>query len=293
MSNDNLIIDQDFSWDAPLVTDAGSGRKHFAALKMYSPSVIPFQAGQSFTLPGVFDDKYDENTKLTRREGQKVFKAMILGSTAKKHRFYVLVATQQDKAGNEYQVVKGFKSWPEKGRKNVWAELQFPALQKLPADSRVKLGKGEAIYVSFEDTATGDTYTPENGNTYDVKYWDGFTVYPTMEALKEAEREHFAQFGDSSSNGAATLLDDFPITWRDKKGDMAKMLTSQATLLQQLGASGPDLVAKAKEMSLIAANGEVVTRLDGSTPISLAALFAKAKDVPQETLEETFAELYK
>jgi hypothetical protein len=187
------FIDSDFSWDELLKTEASGGKKHFARLRFIPTLIIPFQAGKSFTLPGVYDDKYDEQAGLTKRQGLKEFRGMVLGKTDKKHTLNILVAEQHDKAGNAYQLVKQLKSWTEKGRKHVWVDFQFPALKTLPMEARSALLKGEWIYAEFEDLGTQD-FVEISGSQQEIKYWSNFTVYSTAESLKEAETKFFAQF---------------------------------------------------------------------------------------------------
>lgn len=291
-----LYIDADFSWDEPLVTDAGGGKTHFATLRLFSPSVIPFQAGMSFVLPGVYEDKYDEATGLTRREGQKQFKAMIIGQSAKKHHYYILVATKTDKAGGEYQVVKGFKSWPEKGRKNTWAELQFPALKTLPGNVREQLQKGQPIYVQFEDVPTGETFTPEGGDkTHNINYWGQFQAFASLEAMKSAEKVFFAERG--TTNGTGIDLSNYPEgDWYST--DPAALAKNKSHLMKAIKGAitkkPGSFMDAAKEFDLVI-GGKPVKVVNSETRIDLVKLFAEALDCPADDAElvAAFTHLYK
>lgn len=273
---DGNFIDTEFNWDEPVKTEVSGGRKHFAKLRFMPTLVIPFQAGQSFTLPNVYDDKFDEASKLMRRQGAKEFKGMKLGKTDKKHTLNILVAEQHDKAGNAYQVVKQMKSWSEKGRKHIWADFQFPALKTLPAEAKANLLKGEAICVDFEDLGTQD-FVEIAGSQQEVKYWGNFTVYANEAALKEAEVKFFAQFEGNTSNGSTVDESNFPLTWKGQDGQLLYKMICDGL------AAGKTPLAVAQEVSCLQQPGNKPgVRLDGETPLDLPRLFGQATGQPAE-----------
>lgn len=277
MTDETTYIDQDFSWDEPVKTEVSGGRKHFAKLRFLPTLVIPFQAGQSFTLPNVYDDKFDEATKLMRRQGAKEFKGMKLGKTDKKHTLNILVAEQHDKAGNAYQVVKQMKSWSEKGRKHVWADFQFPALKTLPTEAKATLLKGGAICVDFEDLGTQD-FVEIAGSQQEVKYWGNFTVYPNEAALKEAETKFFAQFEGVASNGNGVDESNYPYVWKDQ----ADKGTLYAFIKEELGKGNAPLKVAVDAGLITQPGNKPGVRLDGETPLDLPKLFGKATGQPAE-----------
>ncbi len=279
-------LEQDFNWDEPLVTDAGTeGKRQFGLVQMKAIPVIPMQKGQSFTIEGVYNDQYNADSKTTVRQGLKPFNGMRQGKTDKKHTVYILTATKADREGNEYQRVKWFKSWTEKDRKNVWAELQFPALKGLDGANRAKL-MGQGIYAGYDEVPTGEQATID-GKDYDTKYWTSFTVFADETKMKEAEKAFFAQFSDGSNGtGLALDLSNIPAGW--VKGDATKDAASVQTLYQQIkkqydeGKAPADI---AKKLSLInKTDGTPMPNKDGN-PVNVAELFAAALDMPSAMFE--------
>lgn len=282
------MLDTDFSWDEPLVTDAGTGegKRQFAQVRMAVMPVIPFQKGASFTLEGVYNDQYNAESKTTVRQGLKAFNGMKQGKTDKKHTIYVLVATKSDREGNEYQRVKWFKSWTEKDRKNVWAELQFVALKGLDNANRAKL-MGQGIYAGYDEVPTGEQANID-GKDYDTKFWTNFTVFADEAKMKEAEKVFFAQFTADGSNGSVANLDltNIPKGWI--KGDAVKDAASVQTLYLQIrkqfdeGKAPMDI---AKKLSIVGkADGNPMPNKDGN-PVNVAELFSAALDMPAAMFE--------
>lgn len=276
----DLILDSDFSWDEPKETAVSGGRKHFAKLRFFPVPVVPFQKGQSITLPNVFDDKFDEASGQTLRQGLKEFKGYKNGKTSEGHTLYVLVAEQSSKDGGSYQVIKQFKSWPDKGRENLWAKFQYPALRTISDPAiRSKLTAGQEVYASFEDMPTGEM-VDINGSSVEMKYWGNFTVYQTADALKNAEVEFFANI-QTGSNGAGPDVTNIPAKWyANSQSQEAKTSNIQAMLTyikQQIDSGKPASdVAKSTAMEgtspALNANGQ---------PVNLAALFAQATGMPE------------
>lgn len=274
----------DFNWDEPLVTDAGTGEgtRHFAKVRMLPVPVIPFQKGQSFTLPNVYDDY---KSKDAPERLLKSFGGMKQGKTDQKHTLYVLVAEKSTREGKSYQILKSFKSWPEKGRKNVWAELQFPALKGFDGANRAKF-LGHGIYAGFDEVPTGEKANID-GTDYDTKYWTNFTIFTDEAVMKAAETAFFAQFTDGS-NGAGPALDltNIPATWI--KGDAVKDAASVQTLYQQIKKQydeGKAPAEIAKKLSLVnKADGTPSLNKDGN-PVNVAELFSQALDMPAAMFE--------
>jgi hypothetical protein len=287
MTTEETMLDVDFNWDEPLVTDAGTGegKRQFAKVRMLPVPVIPFQKGASFTLPDVYDDQYNPDNQQTVRNGLKVFNGMKQGKTDKKHTIYVLVAEKADRQGNTYQRVKWFKSWAEKDRKNVWAELQFNALKGFDSANRAKF-LGQGIYAGYDEVSTGEQVNIQ-GKDYDTKYWTNFTIFPDEAAMKKAEAEFFAQFATNGANGATPLdLTNIPAGW--VKGDATKDAASVQTLYQQIkkqydeGKAPMDI---AKKLSLVSkAEGTPMPNKDGQ-PVNVAELFSAALDMPAAMFE--------
>ena len=285
MTTEESMLDTDFNWDEPLVTDAGTGegKRQFAKVQMKVIPVIPFQKGASFTLPNVHNDQYNVDSKTTVRQGLKSFNGMKQGKTDKGHTIYVLVATKADREGNEYQRVKWFKSWTEKDRKNIWAELQFPALKGLDNANRAKL-MGQGIYAGYDEVPTGEQATID-GKDYDTKYWTNFTVFADEAKMKEAEKAFFAQFADGS-NGATPALDltNIPAGWLT--GDVAKYESGVASMfketVRQVGLLG--MKDGAIKVKILNSEGQPNPNQQGQ-PIDAVALLAKILDTPEPMID--------
>lgn len=285
MTTEESMLDTDFNWDEPLVTDAGTGegKRQFAKVRMLPVPVIPFQKGASFTLPNVHNDQYNADTKTTVRQGLKQFNGMKQGKTDKGHTIYVLVATKADREGNEYQRVKWFKSWAEKGRKNVWAELQFPALKGLDGANRAKL-MGQGIYASYDEVPTGEQANID-GKDYDTKYWTSFTVFADEAKMKEAEKAFFAQFTDGS-NGVTPALDltNIPAGWLT--GDAAKYESGVASMFKETARQVAALGMKAGAIKVKILNAEGQPNLNQQEqPIDAVALLSKILDTPEPMID--------
>lgn len=270
-------------------TEGGSGRHHFAALRLYIKAVTPYQAGKSITIPGVYQDREDKQNNTWVREGLKEFKGYVAGG---KSRLMVLVATKHSKEGREYQMVKAFKSWSEKDKDSGerhfdWINFQLPEIRKLPADVSANLEAGKVVYCSFESLGTGRKFKRQDEGEGEATYWGNFIIYPTLEAMKAAEKEFFGQFG---SNGSGPDLSNFPELWHNpnnpQKG-LADLLTQIKTV------QGGKFADKAKELMLIGPNGMPVKRLGSNQPVDLPSLFAQALDCPvTDDIKTAFAHLY-
>mgnify|MGYP001605266481 CR=1 FL=1 len=282
MTTEELNVD--FNWDEPLVTEAvGEGKRQFAKVRMLPVPVIPFQKGASFTLPNVHNDQYNADSKTTVRQGLKQFNGMKQGKTDKGHTIYVLVATKADREGNEYQRVKWFKSWTEKDRKNVWAELQFPALKGLDNANRAKL-MGQGIHAGYDEVPTGEQATID-GKDYDTKYWTSFTVFTDEAKMKEAEKAFFAQFTDGS-NGTTPALDltNIPAGWLT--GDAAKYESGVASMFKETVRQVGLLGMKGGAIKVKILNSEGQPNLNQQNqPINAVALLAKILDTPEPMID--------
>ncbi len=286
MTTEELNVD--FNWDEPLVTDAGTseGKRQFAKVRMLPVPVIPFQKGASFTLEGIYDDY---KSKDADERVLKSFNGMKQGKTDKKHTVYVLVAEKSTREGKPYQAVKWFKSWTEKDRKNVWAELQFPALKGLDSANRAKL-MGQGIYAGFDEVPTGEQASID-GKDVDTKYWTSFTVFTDEAKMKEAEKAFFAQFSDGS-NGASSVLDTTNIPKGWLKDDPIALAKSVSTLYEQIAkqhGNDKSVIDIAKNLGIIGkADGKPALNKDDQ-PINVAELFAAALDMPSAMFESELA----
>lgn len=281
--------------EAAMDTEGGSSRHHFAALRLLIKGVTPYQAGQHFELPGIYQYREDKTTNTWLNEGPRQFKGFVLGG---KSRLYILVATKQDKSGNSYQMVKTLKSWREKDKESGeyhfdWQNFQLPAIRQLPADVVTALESGKTLFMEFESLSTGRKFKRQGDEGEgEATYWGNFKVYPTLEALKAAEKEFFSQFSNGS-NGlvGGPDMSNFPEIWNNSANPQKGVEDLYAQIRTAQAGKWAD---KAKELMLIGPNGQPVKKLGKDEPINLGELFAKAMDVPlTEDITQAFSHLYK
>lgn len=277
-------------------TEGGGSRHHFAAVRLLIKGVTPYQAGKSFTINGVYQDREDRANGTWVREGLREFKGFTLGGKSK---LFIFVASKMNKDGRDYQMVKVMKSWAEKDKESGerhfdWQNFQLPAIRQLSPDVVTALESGKTLYMEFESLGTGRKFKRQDEGEGEATYWGNFKVYPTLEALKAAEKEFFAQFGTangSNGNGAGPDLSNFPEIWNNAK-DPAKGVEDLYTQIRT--AQAGKWTDKAKELMLIGPNGQPVKKLGKDEPINLGELFAKAMDVPlTEDITQAFSHLYK
>lgn len=282
--------------EAAMDTEGGSSRHHFAAVRLMIKTVTPYQAGKSFTIPGVYQDREDRSNGTWVREGLREFKGFVAGGKSK---LFIFVASKANKEGRDYQMVKVMKSWAEKDKDSQerhfdWQNFQLPELRKLPADIVTALESGKTLFMEFESLSTGRKFKRQDEGEGEATYWGNFKMYPTMEALKAAEKEFFGQFGATNGvNGAVAGVDlsNFPEIWHNASNPAKGMedLYAQIRTVQD-----GKFIEKAKEVMLIGPNGQPVKRLGKDEPVNLGELFAKAMDVPlTEDITGAFAHLYK
>ena len=263
MSEENLIMGDDFSWDDEDnvdLTPPTGGKKHFAHLKMYVEKVTKsFTAGDFVSISGVKGGDMNEKDNA----GNMKLKGWKAGG---KERLFVLVATQYAQDGSAYQLVKQFSSKNyNKDRRHVWNELQMPALKELDG-KRLTV---DGLYVEFDDIPTGDTFTPEGeSEAKDIPYWGNFKVYKDKEALDAANKEFFAQF--SKDNGAASE-DFWPETW--VASNSVQQMVDYAKTVE---GSHAEIATALMLDNAVASNGE---------PVNVALVLSKCLDVPEPMIK--------
>lgn len=265
MSNDKVLDEAFDDWsfdDKPVETEVSGGKVHFARLRVLPPvNIVPFQAGEHFTIPGVFNDAFDEATSTSTRQGLKEFKGMQKGRTSKGHKLFILVAEKDNKQGNPYQVIKRFNSW--KGRDEEvyeWGDKQWPALLAIDPQYRDRVKKTgyvapdspeSWVYARYLQEATGNTWTNDEGKKQERHFWTDFTIYSNREAWQKASDEHFAQFSNSDSAPKSDVdYSHFPPQWANA-ADPTSLYTTikggitqgqeEAQLIQFYGLSGEDV----------------------------------------------------
>jgi hypothetical protein len=239
MTTENQLLDEafdDYSWgDKPQETDVSGGKIHFAKLRVVPPiNIVPFQSGEHFTIPGVFNDAFDEATQTSSRQGLKEFRGMKKGRTSKGHKLYILVAEKETKDSNSYQIIKRFNSWKTRDETVFeWGDRQWPALLKIDAQYRERVKKTgfvspdspEAwVYAKFAQEATGNTWTNNEGQEIERHFWTDFVIYPDRDTWKKASDEYFAQF--QTQDVVENVGRHYPAAWGDNVQTMLANLNS-------------------------------------------------------------------
>lgn len=263
----------------PVETSGGGNYRFFGNLKLYQIPVIPFQSGQKMEIPGIYDWKWNAETKTFVNNGLKQFSAMRPGKSKADDILYVLVHERVTSTGLAYQAVKHYHTWKDKDRENVWIKFQHEALKGIPVNERKKLHpKAGGLECGLDEIPTGQKY-----NDGDIKFFGNFTTYPDKASRQAAEKEHFAQFEKGgASNGSVVDESNFPFTWKKPDGKL-----EDGQLLYQMIrdglAAGKTPLAVAQEVSCLQQPGNKPgLRLDGETPLDLAKLFGKATGQPAE-----------
>lgn len=210
MSNNDYLLN-DVPWDDEKIVDrepeGGDGRHHFGFLRLYTLQVAKsFEAGNYLTIPGVQGGDYDDKNG----KGLKMFKGWTPGGS---QFLFVLVATKQDKDGNDYQVVKQFPSKVKKNDPHLWGDVVLPSLKKLSTSERGKM-TSEGVWCEWDEIASGHTFEDDDGEEHDIKAWGNFTLHPNEASLQKANDGFFAQFNSEASND--TFSDSpYPFGWQD------------------------------------------------------------------------------
>lgn len=237
MSNDyEKYAITDFDFDSPDAysdeVHGSDGRKHFGHLKMHAiPVEKVYQAGAYITIPGVTGGQYDQQDE----NGLKKFGGWKFGG---KRKLFVFVGTKQDKDGNDYQMVKQFKSALDRGDSvHFWRDHVLPALQALGKAERAKL-TGSGVYASWEESTVGTTTLKDRDTgedkEVDLKAWVNFEVYPSKKAMLEASDNFFAGF---SNNGSEPVMTIWPEGWKGAEEEMiaeVKRLNDAETPLAEI-----------------------------------------------------------
>jgi hypothetical protein len=262
MSDDYLK--QDFPWDDESqsvdLTPPPAGRRHFAHLRLYIVAVgKSYTKGDYVTVPSVAGGQFDEKDS----NGDKMFKGWTGGGSDS---LYVLVATQQDQNGQDYQIIKQYasKRFDKRETIHLWAEKVLPALKDLSDGDRKKL-TGPGLYVEFDDLPTGQTFTDDDNKKHDIVYWGNYKVHKSKEALTVASDEFFNRVTSNGDN------DIWPSTWV-ASGSVEDMIAYAKTL----EGSHTEI---AKQLELFDA------KTAKEEPVNIALVLSKCLDIPEPMIK--------
>lgn len=277
------------------VTEGGGERVHFGQYCAISIPVVK-AAGTSFTLPGIFDDKFDEATNLSSRQGLYAFKGWRPGKSPKGQVYFnILVRKKFTQVGASYQKVARFVSFEK-----AWKDEQWPAIAKLDSASMTilvstgkvllnlaKQGKGSEeiennsacwAWARTSNAQSEETFKANDGSTAHKAYWHEWQVFKDKAEYDKASEEYFAQFGGKgASNGSTVDESNFPLTWKGQDGQLLYKMIRDGL------AANKTPLAIAQEVSCLQQPGNKPgVRLDGETPLDLPKLFGSATGTPAE-----------
>ncbi len=261
-------------WEEEEEAVEGGGKTKFAKMRMYYPlHVNRFVKGEHFTLPDVFDDDYDKDTKVSTRIGPKEFRAMTLAKSGKYH-MALVVLEMQNKELQWYQRQTPFGNWKDKDDDGnvlgcAWLEFQKTEMEKLsPADRNtlVQTGKKNSwAFVQYNEADTG-----YEGQYEIKKYLTDIVVFENEEKWQAAQANFQAQFSD---NTVAPADSPYPAVWHN--GTTPEEMIAQGKSIEQ------DYTNKGlAEKLLLTDKGKIVKTQDGKE-VDVDAIIAEIR--PKET----------
>jgi hypothetical protein len=278
MSDKNLM-QQDYDWNEEEKVVESSGNTRFAKARLYVLPVNRFVGGEHFTLPGVFQDDYDEGTQTSSRVGPKEFRGMTLSDKHTKWTFYPLVLETQNSKQQWFQRIIGFGNWKDKDDTGcAWLEFQKGELLSLPDKDKNALMNAARDSFKNPDAWTYIRYTEgETGYTgqYEIKkYLTDIAVYSDEAQWQKESVEFFAQF---SNGDTAVGNDHYPATW---KTDIQGMIDH----IKQLKEQGQSDLEIAKAALLLDADSGPVVSIKGDN-VDAAAVLGEILNVPAPTIK--------
>lgn len=209
-------LDSNPKWDEKEEAVEGGGKTKFAKMRMYYPlHVNRFKTGEFFTLPDVFYDEFDEDTKISTRIGIKEFRGMTLAKSGKYH-MALVVLEMQNKHQQWYQKQIQFGNWKDKDEDTkellgcAWLEFQKAEMEKLSPSDRnapVQAAKDNSwTFIQYNEADTGYE------GTYEIKkYLTDIVVFKNEKEWQVAQAEFQAQFSESD----ASANSHYPADWYD------------------------------------------------------------------------------
>ncbi len=260
---------KDVPWDDENIVDrepeGGDGKHHFGFLRLYPLAVTKvFEAGNYLTIPGVTGGNYDGKDE----NGLKKFKGWKPGGS---QYLFILVATKQDKDGNDYQVVKQYPSKVKKNDPHLWGDFVLPALKQLSSTVRGKI-TSEGVYCEWDEIATGHKIEIDNIE-HEIKAWGNFKPHSDEASLNKASDGFFAQFNNGASTDSI-----YPALWIDESSvddrlGKAKLLVSD------------DWDHLARQMELVDENGKIAQTPSGKD-VNIPLIISKNLGISEDTIRK-------
>lgn len=204
-----------------------------------------------FTLPGVFNDKYDKDTKVSTRVGLKEFGRKRTKSS--KSHLHILVIRRYNKDQQEYQTIKQWPNWINRKEKvfeedtskkvktpNWWSQHQFPVFKQAEGNQAALVKSGALALKNGQDTP--DTWVPakyemiSTGLRVEAEFYGEPTEYiksivgniVLYSSKEEQEKARVEVFG----SGEATLISwydglSLPEAWQNAPDTLRTLVLEQ------------------------------------------------------------------
>lgn len=215
-------------WEDDEKAIESGGITKFAKARLYYPLYVNrFVSGEHFTLPGVFYDEYDEDTKVSTRIGEKEFRGMTLSENSKYH-LALVVLESKNKEDEWYQRQIQFNNWKDKDEETgdylgcAWLDFQKQEMLQLSTSDRaalVEAAKNNAwAFIQYTEAETG--YTGQ----YEIKkYLSDIAVFKSEKEWADAEDTFRSQFSDNDTPSDSS----HPVAWEGDGGANLKWAIDQ------------------------------------------------------------------
>lgn len=273
MSEEYLTTD--VPWDDESLVDrepesSGDGRTHFGHLRLHALKVTKvFEAGHFLTIPGVTGGQYNAKDD----KGLMMFKGWKAGGN---QWLFVLVATKQDKDGNDYQIVKQLPGkLPREGDPHLWGDFTLPSLMELSKAERDKMAS-EGVYCQWSEVGTGHK-AEIDGKEHEIRAWVNFKPFADQAAMKQAETAFWAERGNGTSGGITGTF--YPASWTKTQDGVQQMIDYARQEYANLGY---------KEMATKL--GLFDEKTESGDAVDVARVIAQIVDKPQPMVEAALKE---
>src|SRR3990167_4062700 len=193
----------------------GGERTLFGHLRLYVRDVArSFVAGSFITIPGVVGSTGGQFAKEKDEAGNLKFGGLVPGNEMK---LFVLVATLTDKDGNDYQVVKSYRSKTDKkdfdaAIGGVWHKFTWPAMLKLTPKTRLVMAQ-TGLYAKWLENIVGQSELTDKATNetkkVDIKAWVDFEVFNSKAEMQQARDGFFSRVtAPAVDNGI------WPLQWK-------------------------------------------------------------------------------
>ena len=259
-------------WEDDEQAIEGSGNTKFAKARFYYPlHVNRFVGGEHFTLPGVFYDEYDEDTKVSTRIGQKEFRGMTLSENSKYH-LALVVLESKNKEGQWYQRQIQFGNWKDKDEETgdylgcAWLDFQKKEMLQLSVGDRAALIEAATnnswAFIQYTEAETG--YTGQ----YEIKkYLTDIVVFKNEKEWGETEKTFRSQFSDNDTPSDSP----YPVGWGDSEGIEKNLVWAKKEAIEK----------KWTDELAVAGMGIAGTKTPNGNPVNVKWLVSEVLNKPE------------